>query len=54
MYEAVGGGETSTIFKGKAPASGNIEDVEVLKYKLSLRSGTYMEYDTELKQYNWS
>lgn len=52
--EAVGGGETSTIFKEKAPASGNIEDVEVLKYKLSLRSGTYMEYDTELKQYNWS
>lgn len=52
--EAVGVGETSIIFKGKAPASGNIEDVEVLKYKLSLRSGTYMEYDTELKQYNWS
>lgn len=52
--EPVGVGETSTIFKGKAPASGNIEDVEVLKYKLSLRSGTYMEYDTELKQYNWS
>lgn len=52
--EAVGAGETSTIFKGKAPASGNIEDVEVLKYKLSLRSGTYMEYDTELNQYNWS
>ena len=52
--EPVGVGETSIIFKGKAPASGNIEDVEVLKYKLSLRSGTYMEYDTELKQYNWS
>ena len=52
--EAVGVGETSIIFKGKAPASGKIEDVEVLKYKLSLRSGTYMEYDTELNQYNWS
>ena len=52
--EAVGAGDTSTIFKGKAPASGKIEDVEVLKYKLSLRSGTYMEYDTELNQYNWS
>ena len=52
--EPVGVGETSIIFKGKAPASGNIEDVEVLKYKLSLRSGTYMEYDTELNQYNWS
>lgn len=52
--EPVGVGETSIIFKGKAPASGKIEDVEVLKYKLSLRSGTYMEYDTELNQYNWS
>ena len=47
-------GKTSPVFKGKAPASGNVDDVEVLKYKLSLRSGTYMEYDTQLKQYNWS
>ena len=47
-------GKTSPVFKGKAPASGNVDDVEVLKYKLSLRSGTYMEYDTKLKQYNWS
>ena len=30
-------------------ASGNIEDAEVLKYRPSLRSGTYMEYDTKLK-----
>lgn len=47
-------GKTSHVFTGKAPASGNVDDVEVLKYKLSLRSGTYMEYDTQLKQYNWS
>lgn len=52
--EAVGIGETSIIFKGKGPKSGKLEDVEVLKYKLSLRSGTYMEYDVKLKQYNWS
>ena len=47
-------GKTSPVFTGKAPASGKVDDVEVLKYKLSLRSGTYMEYDTQLKQYNWS
>lgn len=47
-------GKISPVFTGKAPASGNVDDVEVLKYKLSLRSGTYMEYDTQLKQYNWS
>lgn len=47
-------GKTSSVFTGKAPASGNVDDVEILKYKLSLRSGTYMEYDTQLKQYNWS
>lgn len=52
--EPVGIGETSVKFKGKAPASGKIEDVEVLKYKMSLKSGTYMEYDEKLKQYNWS
>ena len=38
----------------KAPASGNVDDIEVLKYKISLLSGVYMEYDTKLKQYNWS
>jgi regulatory protein YycI of two-component signal transduction system YycFG len=47
-------GQKSTVFKGQAPKSGKIEDVEVVKYKLSLRNGTYMEYDVELKQYNWS
>ena len=50
----VGTGQTSPVFTGKAPNSGNVDDVEVLKYKLSLRSGTYMEYDAESKQYNWS
>lgn len=52
--QPVGAGETSVKFTGKAPASGKIDDVEVLKYKISLRNGTYMEYDVKLKQYNWS
>ena len=52
--EAVEPGATSNAFSGKAPKSGKLEDVEILKYKIALRSGTYMEYDTELKQYNWS
>lgn len=52
--EAVEAGKESTKFTGKAPASGKVGDVEVLKYKISTRKGVYMEYDTELKQYNWS
>ena len=47
-------GQTSTLYAAKAPASGNVDDIEVLKYKISLLSGVYMEYDTKLKQYNWS
>lgn len=52
--DLVEAGKESAKFTGKGPASGNVEDVEVLKYKISTRNGTYMEYDTELKQYNWS
>ena len=52
--EPVAAGATSNTFSGKAPNSGKLEDVEILKYKLALGSGTYMEYDVELKQYNWS
>ena len=52
--EAVEPGKSSSAIKSKAPKSGKIEEVELLKYKISLRSGTYMEYDTKLKQYNWS
>lgn len=52
--EAVESGATSNAFTGKAPKSGKIEDVEILKYKIALRSGTYMEYDVESRQYNWS
>lgn len=52
--ELVEAGKESDKFTGKGPTSGKVEDVEVLKYKISTRSGTYMEYDVELKQYNWS
>lgn len=52
--EPVEAGKESVKFTGKGPASGNIGDVEILKYKISTRSGVYMEYDTELNQYNWS
>ena len=52
--ETIAPGQTSNVFTGKAPTSGNIDDVEVLKYKISLTSGVYMEYDVKLKQYNWS
>lgn len=52
--EPVEAGKESVKFTGKGPASGNIADVEILKYKISTRNGVYMEYDTELNQYNWS
>ena len=52
--EVVEPGKSANIFKSKAPKSASIDDVEILKYKISLKSGTYMEYDTKLKQYNWS
>ena len=52
--ETIEPGRTSNIFIGKAPASGNLNDVEVLKYKISLSRGVYMEYDVKSKQYNWS
>ena len=47
-------GQTGTLQGTKAPASGKVEDAEVVKYKISLASGVYMEYDVKLKQYNWS
>ena len=52
--ETIASGQTSNIFTGRAPTSGNIDDVEVLKYKISLSRGVYMEYDVKSKQYNWS
>lgn len=52
--EIIEPGKTSNIFTGKAPASGNVNDVEVLKYKISLSRGVYMEYDVKSRQYNWS
>ena len=52
--EVVKVGEQSSIFTGKVPKSGKVEDVEILKYKISLSKGIYMEYDVQLNQYNWS
>lgn len=52
--EPVEAKKESAKFTGKGPESGKVEDVEVLKYKISTKKGTYMEYDVELKQYNWS
>ena len=52
--ETIEPGKTSNIFTGKAPASGNVNDLEVLKYKISLSRGVYMEYDVKSRQYNWS
>lgn len=52
--ELVKAGGQSSMFTSNAPNSLRVEDVEIVKYKISTLSGTYMEYDVELKQYNWS
>ncbi len=52
--EVVKIGEQSGVFTGKVPKSGKVEDVEILKYKISLSKGIYMEYDVKLNQYNCS
>lgn len=52
--EVVKVGEESSVFIGKIPKGGKVEGVEILKYKISLSKGIYMEYDVQLNQYNWS
>lgn len=47
--ETIASGQTSNVFTGKVPTSGNIDDVEVLKYKILLSCGVYMEYDIKSK-----
>lgn len=52
--EQVDPGQQSQVMTGNAPSSGNLDDIQILKYKISVLSGTYMEYDTQSGQYNWS
>lgn len=52
--EVVKSGQLSSEFYGEAPSSGNEEDLEFLKYKVTLKNGTYMEYDQTTNTYNWS
>ena len=54
LDELVKSGQISSDFYGKAPDSGNEEDLEFLKYKVTLKNGTYMEYDQTTNTYNWS
>jgi len=56
-YDTVLPGETSPKFESFGPKSLNTNDIEILKYKISIAnkdgSKTYLEYDNKLKQYNW-
>lgn len=52
--EVVKSGQLSSEFYGEAPSSGNEDDLEFLKYKVTLKNGTYMEYDQTTNTYNWS
>ena len=54
LNELVKSGQISSDFYGEAPYSGNEEDLEFLKYKVTLKNGTYMEYDQTTNTYNWS
>ena len=54
LDELVKSGQISSDFYGEAPSSGNEEDLEFLKYKVTLKNGTYMEYDQTTNTYNWS
>lgn len=54
LNELVKSGQLSSEFYGEAPSSGNEEDLEFLKYKVTLKNGTYMEYDQTTNTYNWS
>lgn len=54
LDELVKSGQISSEFYGEAPSSGNEEDLEFLKYKVTLKNGTYMEYDQTTNTYNWS
>ena len=54
LNELVKSGQISSDFYGEAPSSGNEEDLEFLKYKVTLKNGTYMEYDQTTNTYNWS
>lgn len=54
MSEVVQSGNISGKYECKGPNSGKVEDIEILKYKISLSKGIYMEYDVESNQYNWS
>lgn len=54
LNELVKSGQISSDFYGEAPDSGNEEDLEFLKYKVTLKKGTYMEYDQTTNTYNWS
>ena len=54
LNELVKSGQISSDFYGEAPDSGNEEDLEFLNYKVTLKNGTYMEYDQTTNTYNWS
>lgn len=56
-YDTVMPGETSPKFESFAPNTGNKDDLELLKYEITVvnedGSSTYIEYDTKLKLYSW-
>ena len=50
----VSSGEKSKEVLIVGPDSRLVEDVEILKYKISIEDGVYMEYNPITSEYNWS
>lgn len=56
-YDTVLSGETSSKFESFGPSTGNLDDVEYLKYEITLTDDNgkdiYLDYDVKLKTYEW-
>ena len=50
----VSSGEKSKEVFSKAPENSENEDIEILKYKVVVEDGVYMEYNAITNEYNWS
>ncbi len=47
-------GETSSAMEVNISDDIKVEDIQAVKYMISLQKGVYMEYDATTRQYNWS
>jgi hypothetical protein len=57
-YDTILPGETSPKFNSFGPKSMKMDDIQILKYEITIAkedgSKTHLEYDNKLKQYKWN